>query len=59
MLQMLLEATQINTPIRECQKVVLSFLLTADSEKLEYLMEFDGVLAVHVLYVTHGQKRKP
>jgi hypothetical protein len=48
MLQML-EYTEKNTLIGEFQIVVLSYLLTADSDRQEHCMECDEMLTVHVL----------
>jgi hypothetical protein len=42
MLLMLLEDAEKNTLIRECQMIVLSFLLTLTSERWEYCMECGG-----------------
>jgi hypothetical protein len=53
---MALEDTGHNTIIGECQIVILSFLLTADSERREKFTESGRMLAVHVLY---GWKNRP
>jgi hypothetical protein len=59
MLLMLLEDTEKNTVIGECQIVVLYFLLIANTESWNvYSMECDGMLAVHTVQVMYGWKRR-
>jgi hypothetical protein len=57
-LHMLLEDTEKNIQIRECQNVVIFFLLTADSERWKHIMEHNGKLAVHILYIMYQWKSR-
>lgn len=55
---MLLEDTEKNIVTGECQIVVLYFLFTADSERLKYSMDYDGMLVVHIVHVIYGWKSR-
>jgi hypothetical protein len=53
MLQMLFEGTEKSTLIEECHMVVLSLLLTANSDRQEHFTKHHRMLAAYILYIMY------